>query len=88
MPNAKSQEIARQAKLVYENRLKLELEAHHRDRYAAIEPESGDYFLGETMREAIDAARNAHPDRISFVLRIGHPAAFHIGGGWNDRPGG
>jgi hypothetical protein len=72
--------VAEQAKRIYESRLKAELEAKHRDRFAAIEPISESFFLGNEFIEAALAAKNAHPDRKSFVIRVGHEAAFHIGG--------
>ncbi len=72
--------IAEQAKRFYALRLRTELEANHRHRYVAIEPVSESYFLADQFIEAAMAAKNAHPDRKAFVLRVGHDAAFHMGG--------
>lgn len=71
--------IAERAKEVYESEFKALLEASHRDDFVAIEPESKSYFLGDTFIDAALAAKQAYPDRKSFVIRIGHDAAFHIG---------
>ena len=71
--------VAEQAKRVYESRLKAELEAKHRDRFVAIEPVSESFFLGDEFIDAAMAAKNAYPDRQSFVIRVGHEAAFHLG---------
>jgi hypothetical protein len=71
--------IAEAAKRVYEADFKESLEARHRDEFVAIEPESRSHFIGETFIEAAMAAKKAFPNRKSFVLRIGHKAAFHIG---------
>ncbi len=71
--------IADQAKEVYERALRDQLEPAHRDQFVAIEPTSQAYFLGETFVAAAMAAKAAFPNRTSFVLRIGHDAAFHIG---------
>lgn len=73
--------IADAAKRIYESELRASLEAQHRDEYLAIEPESRAYFLGKTFLEAALAAKSAFPRRKSFVLRIGHEAAFHLGAG-------
>ena len=67
------------ATALYEGSLKAMLEPSHRDEFIAIEPDSGDYYLGPTLTEAVTAARAAHPNRLSFVMRIGHRAALHIG---------
>ena len=72
--------IAEQAKRVYDTSLKSDLEARHRDQFVAIEPVSGSYCLGAQFIDAALAAKRAHPDRKSFVIRIGHESAFHIGG--------
>lgn len=74
-------EFMRNAERIYESRLRTELERLHRDQFVAIEPESGDYFLGRTLSEAIGAAREAHPGRLAHALRVGHQAALHFGAG-------
>jgi hypothetical protein len=74
-----SQEIARQAEWIYEHRLKTTLEQSNLDDFVAIEPVSGQYFVGGTLSEAIGAARRAYPHRLAYALRIGHRAAVHLG---------
>ena len=66
-------------KEIYATRLQRELETRHMDRFVAIEPESGDYFVGDTFDEAVKSARTKYPSRLSHTLRIGHRAAFHLG---------
>ena len=73
--------IAASAKQFYERELKARLEADHRDEFVAIEPQSRSFYLGDSFVEAALAAKQAHPDRKSFVIRIGHDAAFHLGAG-------
>lgn len=72
--------IAKQAKRIYESRLKADLEANHRGQFVAIEPVSESFYLGDQFIDAAMAAKKAHPNRKSFVIRVGHEAAFHIGG--------
>jgi hypothetical protein len=72
--------IAEAAKQVYDEELRSRLEREHRDEYVAIEPCSRKYFLGKTFLEVALAAKEAYPERKSFVIRVGHEAAFHIGG--------
>ncbi|HPM80965.1 MAG TPA: hypothetical protein PLF81_09705 [Candidatus Anammoximicrobium sp.] len=72
-------EFVRKAEDVYMNRLRAVLEPEHTDDFVAIEPESGDYFLGKTLSEAIGAARRCHPDRLAHAMRVGHKAALHFG---------
>ena len=72
-------EFVRQAEMVYETQLRKILEPEHTGEFVAIEPASGDYFLGKTLSEAIGAARRSHPDRLSHAMRVGHKAALHFG---------
>lgn len=72
-------EFVRRAETVYAAKLQAVLEPDHLDEYVAIEPESGDYFLGKTLNEAARAARQFHPNRLTHVMRVGHKAALQLG---------
>ena len=79
MISPESEELARQAEWIYEHRLKAILEPAHAGAFVAIEPTSGEYFVGATLSEAIGAARRAHPYRVAYAVRIGHRTAVHLG---------
>ena len=68
------------AKRIYTDQLRAVLEPQHSNRFVAIEPESGEYFLGDTFDEAVNSARAKHPSRLTHTIRIGQRAAFHLGG--------
>lgn len=80
MVSQHSIDVAARAKAIYSQHLQVKLEAAHRDSYVAIEPESGEHFVCHSFGEAVAAARAAYPDRISFVIHVGHQAAVHLGG--------
>ena len=80
MVSAETKSIIARARRIYADQLQTDLESQHRDRFVAIEPESGDHFLGDTFDEAVKSARTKYPSRLSHTIRIGHRAAFHIGG--------
>lgn len=71
--------MARKAQVIYEEQLRTKLEATNLDDFVAIEPESGDYYLGKTLSESIQAARAAHPERLPFALRVGHRSTVEMG---------
>ena len=71
--------VAEKARKIYEERLKAELEPAHNDEFVAVEPESGDFFLGKTLSEAIGASRAKHPGKLAHAFRVGHRAAVHFG---------
>ncbi len=74
-------ELYERAEQLYQTRLRADLERTHQNSFVAIEPESGDFFLGRTLSEASEAANIAHPDRRCCVLRVGHSVALHLGAG-------
>jgi hypothetical protein len=51
----------------------------HCGRFAAIEPDSGRYFLGDTSAEAVGAAHDAMPGARFYLKRIGYTAAHYFG---------
>ena len=79
MASEQSMRVASEAQRIYERELRHKLEASNRDDFVAIEPESGDFFLGKTLSEAIQAARAVYPQRLPFALRVGHNASVELG---------
>jgi hypothetical protein len=79
MASERSIEVARKAQEIYECKLKAKLEATNRHDFVAVEPQSGDYFLGKTLSEAVQAARAAYPERLPFALRVGHKTTVELG---------
>jgi hypothetical protein len=80
MVSAETQSVIERAKRIYAEKLRAVLEPQHGNRFVAIEPESGDYFLGDTFDEAVQSARAKHSSRLSHTIQIRHRAAFHMGG--------
>ena len=62
---------------VYE-KLEPELEEKYHGRVVAIEPYSGDYFVGKSVIEAGDKGREKYPDKIFYFVRPGFRAVYHI----------
>jgi hypothetical protein len=79
MISEESKAVAEKARSIYESRLREGLEQKHAGKYVCIEPVSGRFFLGNTFDHAVNAAIDAFPERLTHTLRIGHPAALHLG---------
>ena len=79
MTESDVQGFVQRSEEIYTNRLRAILEPTHIDEYVAIEPESGNYFLGKTLNEATRAARRNYPDRPTHAMRVGHKTAIHFG---------
>jgi hypothetical protein len=79
MLSDQSKQIAIESKKMYDERLREKLERSDHGKFVCIEPKSGDYFVGETFDDAVNQAIDAHPDRRTHTLRVGHSAALHLG---------
>lgn len=67
----------RQAEIVYQH-LKEKLKGLE-GKFVAIEPASGDYFIGTDPLEAYEQAKKKHPSKQFFYKRVGTRAAFVVG---------
>jgi hypothetical protein len=67
--------LARKSMRIYETKLKSLLEPACIGKFAAIEPDSGDYFVADRMSEAMHKARLQHPEKKFFLVRIGFQSA-------------
>ena len=72
---AEGQRISRKAMRLYRTKLKALLEPAHWGMFAAIEADSGDYFLGARMGEALTQAKTKYPNKLVYIVRIGFRAA-------------
>lgn len=79
MLSAEAKDVAARAKKLYAVKLRETLERDHLGEYVCIEPESGDFFLGASFDNAVNQAIDAYPDRLTHTIRVGHPAALHLG---------
>ena len=54
------------------------LEPQHLGEFVMIEVDSGNYFLGDTPRQALMKARASHPTQAFCLIRVGYPAAHKL----------
>ncbi len=80
MVSGETRSVIGRAKRLYAEQLPAELESQRLGQFVALEPESGEYFLGTNFDEAVKSARTKYPSRLSYTIRIGQRAAFHLGG--------
>ena len=59
---------------IYHEKLKPLLEPQYKGKIIAIEVDSGDYFIGDTVMEALQKAKARYPEKIFHVIRVGFRA--------------
>jgi hypothetical protein len=77
---ARREDFIERGKRLYEERLREGLGPENAGRFLAVEPDSENYFLGDTDVEALTAAREAMPDSLFYLVRVGYETAHSIGG--------
>jgi len=63
------------AKTIYET-IKTRLEPGLKGKIVAVEVESGEYFIGDTVLDAAGKGRAKHPDKVFHFFRIGFPSVY------------
>src|SRR5882724_7614831 len=54
------------------------LEPSHDGEFVAVEPDSGQYFLGHTASAALVAAHAAIPNKLFYLTRVGRETAHTL----------
>ncbi len=78
MKNGRALAFDRKAEAIYRRKLRPTLERKYKGRIVAIDVDSGDYFLGRTVLEAMEKGRRKHPGKIFYAIRIGHRAVHSL----------
>ena len=75
-----AQGVARRGRALYERDVRSEVEPEHEGRFLALDVESGDYEVGDDALPTSARLRARKPDAVLYLIRIGRPAAFRLGG--------
>ena len=75
-------DLARRGKDLYERRIRerVEAEVDNEGRFVAVDVESGDYEVAEDALEASEGLRRRRPEASVYLMSVGRPTAFRLGG--------
>lgn len=68
---APTDDLAESGQRLYDERLTSLLKPEHEGEFAALDPDSERYFLGQTGLAALHAGRKELPDKLFYLLRVG-----------------
>ena len=74
------EEIARAGQSLYEQTIRASVEPEHNGKFIVLNVETGEYEMDADDLTASLRARDRFPDAPLFTVRVGHPAAYRIGG--------
>jgi hypothetical protein len=73
-------EIARRGEELYERSVRARVEPENDGRFLALDVESGDFEIADEPLAATTRLRERHPGAVAYLVRVGRPAAFRLGG--------
>jgi hypothetical protein len=73
------EELARRGQELYESGIRQQVEAGNEGKIVAIDIETGDFEVDETVMAATDRLFERQPDAQPWTIRIGHVAVYHFG---------
>jgi len=68
------QRIAEEGAKIYEQ-IKVNYDPKEKGKFLAIEIDSKNIYLGNTSAEALESARQSHPNKVFYVVKIGFDVA-------------
>ena len=74
------EEVARRGEEIYQQKLRAQVEKQHIGDFLILDVLTGDYEIDRDDLTASDRLRAKNPNAVAYGLRIGYPAAYHIGG--------
>jgi hypothetical protein len=80
VPDAVREDIARRGLMIYESKLKPELEPEYNNQFVVIHVDTEDYAVGRTFSQAKREIRARHPvDGRLFARKIGSEPEYGLG---------
>ena len=73
------EELARRGQQLYEAGIRQQVEAGNQGEIVAIDIETGDFEVGETLISATDPLFKRHEDPQLWTIRIGYRGVYHFG---------
>ncbi len=85
-PRYSSLEIVRRGQALYEQQLCAQVAADNMGKFLALDIETGEYEIDTDERAALTRAKAKRPDAPLYLLRIGSPTAYRLGGTVQEPP--
>jgi hypothetical protein len=76
---AATSDIAERGNALYEREILPSLDSSARGKFLVLDIESGEYEIDSNELAALKRVRARRPGARLYLLRIGFPAAYHVG---------
>jgi hypothetical protein len=78
-PRYSGDEIVRRGQMLYEQKIRAEVEVGNKGKFLVINVETGDYEMDADDIAAGLRAKAGFPQAALFSMRVGYPAAYRFG---------
>jgi hypothetical protein len=78
-PRYSKEEFAQRGDLIYQTQIRPQVELGNQGKIVAIDLETGNFEVDETVVAATNRLFERNPDAQPFGIRIGHRAVYHFG---------
>lgn len=75
----RKEELAQRGQVLYESSIQQQVAAGNEGKIVAIDIETGDFEVDETVVSATNKLFERHPEAQPWIIRIGHRAVYHFG---------
>ena len=80
MASTNDDDVVERGRTLYEERLRATIEPGNTGKFLVIDVDTGEYELDANDLVASKRARVRFPSARLFMMRVGHPAAYRLGG--------
>lgn len=75
--NITPETLAKLGNKFYNENLREKLEKESLGQYVVIEIESGDYFVNQDLKTALEQAQTKFPDKLFHIIKIGETQNYY-----------
>ena len=81
-----AKEVAQRGQAIYDDQIRRQVEERYHGRFLALDIETGEYEIAEDEMAALNTIKRKKPDAMLYLIRVGFPTAYRIGGSFRVKP--
>jgi hypothetical protein len=78
-PTPSTRDVAQRGEAIYKEKYQKDFEARHKDKFVAINVNTGEATVSDTSHDAVRIALDKDPSGLFHLVRVGHQGAFEAG---------
>jgi hypothetical protein len=79
-PHYTSEEIVQRGQALYDQQIRAKVEASHKGEFLILDVDTGEYEIDSNEVAAVKRAKAKNPGAALYILRVGYPTAYRVGG--------